>query len=67
MLHTLDHLILIWRILILMLQLQPVDIFGSLWNGESPISGIPEGGNITEINGADARMLRAADAATHKG
>lgn len=50
-----------------MLQLQPVDIFGSLWSGESPMSGILGGGNTFETDGAGARMHRAVDAATHKG
>lgn len=65
--HTLDHLIPNWRTRTLMLLLLPVVIFGSLWSGESPMSGILGGGNTFETDGAGARMLRAAAAATPKG
>lgn len=50
-----------------MLLLLPVDTSGNLWSGESPISGILEGGNTFGTGRADAKMHRAADAATHKG
>lgn len=65
--HTLDHLILIWRILILMLQLLPADIFGNLWSGAFLMSGILGGGNTFETDGAGARMPHVVGAATHKG